>query len=244
MAFTGFIAGGTNLPSSRDTFTRADQTGPGGNWTGPLFTGEGSLDIVSNTLHSALGDGHTVGGVYYNSDESFTDEAACMTLVTMTATANANTSMWTRIPAAILPMGSPASSWDFYRVTATRVSGANNDTLTADEVVDGTFTTMTPSSGSTTFGADWGSNDLVGYTIRETGGQTEIVTWRLASGGTWTLIGTYLSSTAGRQTSAGRIAIEINDNDFSDTGAIDDLCVEEYVPTPPGAQNQLAWIRA
>jgi len=227
MTFVGFTEGGTELPSLRDDFNRADSGTPGSLWTEPLFTGEGGVNIVSNQLSVGIADGRAEAGCYWDSDDG-ADTAGCFTIAAMSATVNAVISAWVRIPSAVLPLVGGQAAEDFYRIRANRVSG--NDTITVDEWVNGTSTTLTPSSGGTSIGGEWTSGDRLGWTIRETGGQTEIVVWYRPVAGTWTKIGTYLSSTADRGTTGGRLGVEMYDNDFSDTSRIDDVYIEDYNP--------------
>lgn len=235
MSFAGFVAGGTATPAVKDDFNRANSTTPGLSWNEPLFTGEFGAQILSNAMAHDGPNTLTAGGVYWGSDESSADLALCATLVAAFVTDDANVSLYSRIPAAGLPMTGAAAE-DAYRVTAIRVTGANNDELRCYEILNGAHNQLTPSSGANSIGADWAAGDKFGYTIRETGGTTEITCWRLPSGGTWAQTSQFISSTAGRGTAAGRTGVEFNANaGASNQPAIDDLCVEDWVPSAPQA---------
>lgn len=230
MSFSGFTAGGTNTPALRDDFNRADSTTPGSSWSEPLWSGEGGGEIVSNTMRLNITGGNS-GGIYWGSDESSADMAYCATITTFTLDNNGSISIYTRVPSTEIPLDGTGAAEDYYRVAAVKLD-AGNDELRCFQVIDGTGTQLTPATGANSIGADWAVGDKFGYTIRENAGATEIVTWRLASGGSWVQVATFSSTTAGRKTTAGRTAVE-----WYDGGAgthlvgIDDLRVEDYVVT-------------
>ncbi len=228
MAFSGFTEGGTELPALRDDFNRADSPTPGLSWNEPLFSGVGTLQILSNqlTIQEVAG-----GGIYWGSDEASADLAVSYTISVLdTVSVNSQISLFLRMPSAELPLDGSGAGEDYYRVSAQQTDP--NSSIFVYEAIDGVQgSALTPTTGSQTISGAFAANDKIGVTIKEDGGGNTIIEtwwWNADGANTWTKVGSYTRNTAGRRTAAGRTGIELFDANLAGQATIDDFRIDTY----------------
>ena len=230
MPFTGFIPGGTNVPALRDDFNRADSGTPGSSWSEPLYSGEGGVNIASNALirdNNGLG----AGGTYWGSDEASPDLAVAFEVSTVPAIDTGAITIFQRVPSAEIPLNDAGTAEDYFR-TGIRILTGGPDEVRCSQVVDGAATPLSVESGFLTLGAgavEVGVGDRFGFMMREEEGGTRINAffWDASGSAVWVPVCTWFTTTAGRKTTTGRLAVEFVDNPGQP--GITNLWVEELV---------------
>lgn len=220
----------TTVPSSvpiLDLFTAADgsisgripQPSGSGSWVTPEHTGDQGMSIASNVVASTAGTSASSNAVLTgvligpNCDVQF--KLAALPPNTRSAFINF------RVPNITYPRAFGTGS-TYYELRAQKNSGVGDDRLILRQIINGTNTDLTVSSGSDT-GFDWAVGDIARVTAQEVGSSTLLVGYRNGIE-----ICRWTDSTVGRPTGAGLIAIGSNDGLTGATTRIDDVRASQF----------------
>jgi hypothetical protein len=184
-----------------DNFNRADGA-VGSNWSSPIWTGDGSFTVISNTFGATSG---TNISMYWNATSFSADQEAYVTVTTPPANDAANVvSVYCRLA------NQNTSAPSYYAATLRKLSGT--DTVTIERVVSGTIVAI--GSAITT---EFAAGDGLGITCVG----SVIASWK-RSGGNWILLD---ARNDGTITAGGYIGIESRQ-----VARLDDFGGGNYVP--------------
>jgi hypothetical protein len=177
-----FAFSGTALPTSRDTFDRANEN-PVTGWSEPVFDRNTNLAVISNVLGNSVTDGdhscHYWGSLsadhlgYAIAQGTRVEPSFDGSVTLQFRKASANTGYHAEITLSTSPTN---DLWALYRYSAGYTE------LVAQE----------------TLGARWAVGDYWGFEIEDTGSATVIRIHRKPAAGSWSLIDSYSDSAGGR----------------------------------------------
>jgi hypothetical protein len=200
-----------------DDFNRANASPMAGNWSGPTYSGDQPLDLISN---AAGGSSVNFFDSYWN-PASYTESEVYAELTAVPAS-GAVAYMHCRIQ-------SPnTAGMDCYELVLTKAAGT--DTVDVNRVINASATNLASTAQEVSAG-DW-----LGLVVTGTGATVTLQAWYSTDGVNWTQIGSDISdSNAARITAAGRIGLGVQDA----TARWDNFGGGEHSETPPPAPSTI-----
>lgn len=174
-----------------DSGVGTDANPIGGNWSGPVVTGNQQIRRVSNQFANGPGTSDD-NGSYWNT--GITSSADCEAYATI-ATAGSGAGNWVEVEARIQSVGTAGA--DYYAVLA----NLNGQSMEFFVVTNGVYTQL-GSSSALPGSVSWSNGDSIGMEIIG----TTINGYYKASGGSWQLVTSRTDST---YSTAGHIGLSI-----------------------------------